>query len=328
MSGFSRDSYHVLFNKDEYQFSLNGLKILIVAMLVIHLIAAFLAPAAYKTVLWWNVHFPNSLNEFLITKPFPAYFDRARLFVLLLSLPWMFIQCRLLSIRKIGFSGEFPWLSYFLRFYMLGLIGAVCVLGILITVGVVEVESSLSFGALLWGMIMAFGAAIILASFEELIFRGLFFRMFYTAFTPIISVVFSSLFFSFLHFKDPIGLWDYDTSPADVSWFDGLTAGFWVLAGIVVNFELVLFLNLSLGGFILTVVFLKSRSLWAAVGLHAGWVTPISLIMSIAAPDAGTPSLWWGSFRLTDGYFATVCLLILAIYFSLIYNPRTPSGYS
>ncbi|MDA0347394.1 MAG: CPBP family intramembrane metalloprotease [Verrucomicrobia bacterium] len=328
MSGFSRDSFHVLFNGDEYQFSLKGLKVLVVAMLLLHLIAALLAPAAYKTILWWNVHFPNSLNESLIAKPFPVYFDRARWFVLLLSIPWMFIQCRLLSFRKIGYSGNYPWISYFLRFYMLGLIGAVCVFGILIAAGVVEVASSLSFGALLWGMVMAFVAALILASFEELVFRGLLFRMFYTAFTPIISVVFSSLFFAYLHFKDPIGLWDYDMPPADVSWFDGLTTGFWVLAGIVVNFDLVLFLNLSLVGFILTVVFLKSRSLWAAVGLHAGWVTPILLFTRIAAPDAGTHSLWWGSFRLTDGYFVTVCLLILAIYFSLIYNPRTPSGYS
>lgn len=328
MSGFSRDSFHVLFNKDEYQFSLKGLKILVVAILVLHLIATFLAPAAYKTIVWWNVNFPNALNEGLIGKPFPVYFDRVRLFLLLLAIPWLLIQCRLLSPRKIGYGGDFPWFSYFLRFYMVGLVGAVCVLGILIAVGEVEVESSLSFGALLGGMITAFVAAFIIGSYEELIFRGIFFRMFYTAFTPIISVIFSSLFFAYLHFKDPKGLWDYDTLPADVGWLDGLTAGFWVLAGIVFNFELVLFLNLSLVGFILTVVFLKSRSLWAAVGLHAGLVTPLSMFMSISVPDPGPHSLWWGSFRLTDGYFGTVWLLFLAIYFALVYNPRKPSGYS
>jgi membrane protease YdiL (CAAX protease family) len=328
MPGFSRDSFHVLFNGDEYQFSLKGLKVLVVAMLLLHLIAAILTPAAYKTILWWSVHFPNSLNEYLIGIPFPAYFDRMRLVLLFLLLPWMLIQCRLLSMRKIGYTGTFSWVSYFLRFYMVGLIGAFLVLGVLIAVDAVEVKNSLSFGGLIWGMIVAFVAGFIIASLEELLFRGLFFRMFYTAFTPIISIILSSLFFAYLHFKDAKGLWDYDMPPADVSWFDGLTAGFWVLAGFVVNFDLVLFLNLSLVGFILTVVFLKSRSLWAAVGLHAGWVTPISLFMSIAVPEVEAHSRWWGSFRLTDGYFVTVCLLFMAIYFSLFYNPRTPSGYS
>lgn len=328
MSGFSRDGFHVLFNKDEYQFSFRGLKILMVAFLVLHLIAAILAPAAYKSAVWWTTHFPNTLNTRLSGISFPEYFHRIRLLLLVLSIPWLFIQCRLLSVKKIGFSGEFPWYSSFLRFYMVGLISTVCVLGILISVGVVEIESSLTFWGLFGGLIAAFLGAFLIGSFEELVFRSLLFRMFYTAFTPVIGIVLSSMFFAYLHFKQPLGLWDYNTPPADVTWLDGFSVGLWVLAGVVVNFDIVLYLNLALVGYILTVVFMKSRSLWAVVGLHAGWITPISLFMEVAVSNEVETSIWWGSVRLTDGFFTTTCLIVFAFYFTSIYKPRVPSGYS
>lgn len=327
MSGFQRDSYHVLFNLDEYRYSFRGLKILLLAFVVLHLIAAGLAPAAYKAMLWWNTHYPNNLNTYLIGKPFPEYFDRARLLLLLLSIPWMFFQTRLLSARKLGYSSDRPWYVYFGLFYMVGLIWAVVVLGILISVDAVAVKSSLGFGTLLGGLIMAFLAAFLIGSMEELVFRSLFFRMFYTALTPMVSVILSSMFFAYMHFKQPRGLWDYDTPPADVTWLDGFPVGFYVLFGIAVNFDLVLFLNLTLVGYCLTVVFMKTRSLWAAVGLHAGWVTPISLFMDIAVRDVDKHSLWWGTFRLADGYFTTTCLLFIAIYFTKFYTPKKQTGF-
>ena len=328
MPGFQRDSHHVLFNLDEYRYSFRGLRILFLAFVVLHLIAAVLAPAAYKTILWWYTHFPNDLNTYLIGKPFPEYFDRARLLLLVLSIPWMFFQTRLLSARKLGLSTDRPWNYYFGWFYMVGIIWAVVVLGILISVDAVAIKSSLGFGTLLWGLIVAFQTALLIGFLEELIFRSLFFRMFYTALTPMVSVVLSSLFFAYMHFKQPRGLWDYETPPSDVSWWDGFSVGFWVLFGIVANFDLVLFLNLTLVGYTLTVVFMKTRSLWAAVGLHAGWVTPISLFMNIAVRDVDKHSLWWGSFRLADGYFTTTCLLLIAVYFTKFYQTKTPRGFT
>ncbi len=328
MSGFSRDGFHVLFNKDEYQYSFRGLKILMVAFLALHLLAAVLAPAAYKSFVWWNIHFPNVLNAHLASIPFPVYFDRIRLVLLVFSIPWLCIQCRLLSFRKLGYAGDFPWYSFFLRFYMIGLIWAVFVLGVLISVGALEVESSLTFWGLFGGLITAFLAALWIASLGELVFRSLLFRMFYTAFTPVISVVLSSMFFAYLHFKEPLGLWNYDTPPADVTWLDGFSVGFGVITGIVGHFDFVLFLNLTFVGYILTLVFLKTRSLWAAVGLHAGWVTPILLFLKIAVRDGVEPSLWWGSFRLVDGLFTTTCLLFFAFYYTRVYKARLPTGYS
>lgn len=328
MSGFSRDSYHVLFNLDEFQFSLRGLKILLGAFLALHLVAAFLAPATYQAIVWWHAGYPNTLNNYLVGKPFPAFFDRTRLLLLLLSIPWIFMQCRLLSAQKIGYAGALPWYSSFWRFYMGGVICAVCALGILIAVGSLEVASSLTFPALFSGLAGAFVSAFIIAAVDELVFRSLIFRMFYTAFTPVFSVILSSLFFAYLHFKNPAGVWDYSTSPAEVGWWDGLSVGLGIIAGIFLHFDWVHFLNLALVGYVLTVVFMRTRSLWAVMGLHAGWVTPLFLIRGITVPDVENSSSWWGTFRLVDGFFTTICLLVLAIYFSRIYKPRQPSGYS
>lgn len=328
MAGFKRDSFHVLFNLDEYRYSLRGLKLLLIAFLGLHFLAAFLAPAFYKLVVSWNASAPNSLNTYLVGKPFPEYFDRARILLLLLSIPWLLVQCRLLSARKLGFAGDFPWYSVFLRFYMAGLVWAVAVLGILMGVGAVAIEESLTFQALFSGLLGAFISALIIALMEELIFRSLFFRMFYTALTPLVSVILSSMFFAYMHFKQPRGLWDYDTPPAEVGWLDGLPVGFYVIFGIVVNFKLVLFLNLTLVGYTLTVVFMKSRSIWSSIGLHAGWVTPISLFMDIAVRTIDKQSVWWGTYRLADGYFTTVCLVLVACYFSYFYKPRKRTSFT
>lgn len=328
MAGFKRDSFHVLFNLDEYRFSFRGLLLLLIAFVGFHFLAAILAPAFYKLVIVWNALSPNSLNTYLIGKPFPEFYDRTRILLLLLSIPWLFMQCRLLSGRKLGFVGDFPWYSTFLRFYMVGLVWSVAVLGILMIAGAVAIKSSLSFWSLLAGLAGAFISAMIIGILEELIFRSLFFRMFYTALAPMISVILSSLFFAYMHFKHPSGLWDYNTPPAEVSWLDGFPVGFYVIFGIVVNFKLVLFLNLTLVGYVLTVVFMKTRSLWSSIGLHAGWVTPISLFMHIAVRNIDKHSAWWGTFRLADGYFTSFCLLLIAFYFSRIYKPREPSSFT
>ena len=304
---------------------MRGLKILAVAFVVIHLLAAVFSPFVYQLVLSWSIHFPNRLNTYLIGKPFPEFYDRIRLLFLLLSVPWMFIQCRLLSATKLGYRSAFPWYSNFLRWYMTGLIWAICVVGLLTFIGVVQFKSSLSFWALFAGLLSAFISAVIIGSMEEPIFRSLFFRMFYTAFTPAVSLVLSAMFFAYMHFKQPHGLWDYNTPPEDVVWLDGLKVAWWVIVGILYNFDLVLFLNLTLVGYTLCLVFMRTKSLWAAIGLHAGWVTSIGWVNKIVVSmDPESFSLWWGSHRVADGYFCSISLLLFAVYLTLFYKPRRP----
>jgi membrane protease YdiL (CAAX protease family) len=143
-----------------------------------------------------------------------------------------------------------------------------------------------------------------------------------------VSVILSSLFFAYLNVKQPVELWNYDTPPSDVTWLDGLPIGFWAITGIVAKFNLVVFLNLALIGYVMTVIFMKSRSLWAAVGLHAGWATPILLLANIATHDLDKPSLWWGTYRLADGFFTTVCLCFVAFYVTRFYIPRKRTGFT
>ncbi|MBH53349.1 MAG: hypothetical protein CMI18_03265 [Opitutaceae bacterium] len=323
MSAFSRDSYHMLFNMDEFQYSMRGLKILLIAFVLFHLLAGLVSPLAYKLVFAIQASFPNSVTEYLTGKPFPEYYDRGRYLFLLLSLPWMFAKCHMFSAIKLGYRSTFSWHSNFLRWYLAGLIWATCVFGLLTALGHVQFQPSLSFGTLLIGLVLSFLSAFAIGSIEEVVFRGLFFRMFYTAFAPLFSIVLSSLFFAYLHFKNPVGLWDFSTPPEEVQLMDGLIVGWYVIIGIVYNFDLVLFLNLSLVGVTLTIVFMRTKSLWAAIGLHAGWVTSVLWISKIALrTDEELAAEWWGSYRLLDGYFCTFSLLIFAVFLSLFYKPR------
>ena len=328
MSGFQRDSFHVLFNLDEFRFSLRGLKILSVAFLGVHLVAGVVSPLFYKAVVLWNTVSPNSFNGWLVSRQFPEYYDRLRVLFFLLVIPWMLLQCRLLSVRKLGYRADFPWYTHFLRFYLGGAVSIVVVLTTLLGIGVIHFVEPLSVSSLVVGFLLAFLAAFFAGSIEELIFRSLFFRMFYTAFTPVLSVVLSSLFFAYMHFKEPEGLWDYSTAPTDVVFSDGLWMGFWVVTGIFTNFSLVLFLNYTLVGYLMTVVFMKTRSLWASIGLHAGWVTPLLWFRNMGALSSDSSSLWWGSYELVDGYFCTLLLLIFAVFLTRVYKPARPTGFS
>ncbi len=81
---------------------------------------------------------------------------------------------------------------------------------------------------------------LLLASFEEFLFRGEIFQSFYEKFGKIISVVIFSLLFSIVHFDHLLFNW-------------------------------IFFINLFLGGVVLSLMYLQTRSLWLPISFHFCW---------------------------------------------------------
>lgn len=310
MSLFSRDPFHVLFHAEGHRYRWKGLKILFLWFIGTLAVAAILSPLAYQFAFWWHAHYPNDLTAYLTEKPLPRYFDRLRWLIALASFPWVIYQCGLVTARKLGFKSRHPFYLIFGRYFFLGMGSVAALIALQQAAGASTFQEGLTVGFVLNKILNSFLAALLVALGEELVFRAAVLRMFYSAFIPVVAVALTALFFAYLHFDMPSHLWVTDTQSPGIA--DGFYVAFWTLLGITQSFSPVLFLNLVVVGYILSVVFLRTRSLWSSIGLHAGWVTLVLSYSHLGETSVSGSSLWWGSHRLADGYLCFGMLLLTA----------------
>lgn len=323
MSLFSRDRFHILFYAEVHRYGWKGLKVLSIWFFGSLVAAAILSPLAYQFTLWWHAHSPSDLTVYLTEKPLPNYFDRLRWLIALATFPWVVLQCGLASSRKLGLKSRLPFYHYFGWYFFLGVASIAGLVAVQQWVGASTFRDGLTAGFVLNTILISFLAALLVALGEELVFRAVVLRMFYTAFLPVVSVVLSALFFAYLHFDMPDHLWAaHNQSPEGPGMTDGFYVAFWTVFGITRSFSPLLFLNLTLVGYILTVVFMRTRSLWASIGLHAGWVTLILSYSHLGETPLGDSSPWWGSHRLADGFLCLAFLLSTAWVVTALKHPR------
>jgi len=106
-------------------------------------------------------------------------------------------------------------------------------------------------------------------------------------------------------------------SVASIGIDDGLFAAWGTMIAFATGFNALAFLNLTLVGVLAHLVFVRTRNLWAPIGIHAGWVMTI---LSISKTFEETPNanLFTGTERVADGYLVTVYLLAFAILFTFL----------
>jgi len=326
MNLFTRQAYHVLFDSDEYRYSLRGLGILFVVYLGALAFSALVSPWVYQFVQLLHHNYDAQLWNYLANKSYPDFFDRLRWPLVLIGLPWMFLQCRLVTARRIGFKAERPWHHYFVRYFTFGVASLLIVIILQVSLGHTTGKEALSMFKIATRVFSGVFAACLIGILEETIFRGLIFRMFYTATQPVPAIILASTFFAYTHFKMPDELWTV-TDPSQVGFLSGWYVAWWTLAGIFKNFQLLLFLNLSIIGYILIAVFIRTRSLWACIGLHAGWVSLALTYKKLFRITGEQVSPFWGSNALADGWLTTCFLLSVAIWFTLFHRSRRRIRY-
>ncbi len=316
MAGYRRRRAFMLFQLGESERSWKGLILLGVLYLGALGIAAVLAPPVYWLIQWWHETAPNPLTRDIEDNPFTDTYDRLRWLPTLIALPFVLKACGLFSWKALGFhfreGGGRLFLGYF--FLGAGLLSAVAVFQAR-HYGADLIESK-ALGDWILFFLSALTGGVLIGVLEEIVFRGMAFRMVYTRFGPWVALIGTSLFFSYAHFKIPDFLWE--GGPGAVHWGSGWTVAFWTLFGITRDFDPLVFLNLVLFGMVLGALVLRYRSLMAAVGLHAGIVMAILFytdatdIQRITAEEKILDP-FWGSGGLRDGLMTTISFVFLCI---------------
>lgn len=284
-------------------------------------VAALLAPALHALLQAWHEASPNAFTERAAGRPFPRTFDRLRWLPTLVALPFLLQACGLLSWRALGvrFCGT-GWRQF--GFYFLAGVGLLALAasfqawhyGARLRLGLSAVDvASLVLAALVGG--------ILIGLLEEIVFRGMVFRMFYTWVRPGAALLLTALFFSYAHFKFPAELWDPHLRSG--SWMDGWWVAFWTLGGIVHSFDALVFLNLALFGVVLGMLVLRGNSLMPAIGFHAGIVAAIAAYTGLTDVQDITRRLeaaswFWGTGGMRDGLLTTTAFVFMLAF--LIYG--------
>lgn len=246
---------------------------------------ALLAPP-----LWWLGQWGIAQGIVPALRPFAfdKYLNRAALVLALGLLPWLVRSLRIGSLRALGIEPN-PNRS---RDLALGLGVAIAgfgaaVLGLVLG-GALSLRPNTSVRA--WSLSVL--AAVVVAVVEELLFRGVFFGVLRRSLKPVQAWASLSLLFAALHFLRP--------NPSlpkihAVTWDSGLLLLPHLLWEYAEPDRLwASFGTLTVMAGILGYTVLKTRSLYMAIGLHAGWVFCVKALSLTAVPESRTP-FWLGN---------------------------------
>jgi membrane protease YdiL (CAAX protease family) len=157
---------------------------------------------------------------------------------------------------------------------------------------------------LLHTIVFATIASILLACMEEIIFRGLLFRFFLKNMSEFWSIHWISLIFACLHFSNVRTL-----NVHCVLALKGFYSAFYSLADIFTHVQWIYFFNLYTLSCLLCLWVLKLKTLWGAIGFHAGLVFTLMYIRQHYYFSDVVHNRW-GTGRITDSW-AVLCILLL-----------------
>lgn len=236
------------------------------ARLLAYFAATILFGAIVAPLLFWGAQALASrgILPVLATFDFEAFFHRALMLGAVLFIWPLLRALGVRGLRDLGLSPNPRWLRDAATGFLIAAVPLLCCAIVLLVLHVYKLRANLPWLAV--GNV-ALTAAVV-PVIEETLFRGLFLGVLLRALRPSAAIPWSAAIFSIVHFlKAP----DHTTST--VHWssgfvslahsFDQFAQPILVLAG---------FTTLFLIGLILADARLRTRSLWLAIGLHAGWI--------------------------------------------------------
>ena len=178
---------------------------------------------------------------------------------------------------------------------------------------------SLTFGGALWDrarplnmnkVLSALLSGVVVGFLEEVLFRGAIFTALRRTWSETVALWSSSAIYAIVHF------FARPEDPAKIGW----DSGFLILGGMLqgfTEFQTVIpgFLGLALLGMILALAYQKTGALWLSMGIHAALVFWVKLYGSGTNPNPQANLWFWGSEKLTDGWFCFILLAIAALCF-------------
>ncbi|MEO0794590.1 MAG: CPBP family intramembrane glutamic endopeptidase [Verrucomicrobiota bacterium] len=315
-----RDRQFMLFGLSPDRYSSRGVVLFFAIWIVAFLFAGLIAPIVYSVMQSIASGNPDGWAADLLERPFDKFVDRCRYVPLLVLLPWLMLQVGLLgNARGFLMANDLRGRPASMLWGFYALVLGLALSGIIVLLQLVftwywpgEVSGWGGWLGVIGGAALS---AILVALIEEIIFRSMIFRLFYVALKPGKAIVLASMVYAYLHFSAPPGM--LAEASANPGIFAGLKIALMNAAGGVLNFNLLEFANYTALGILLAVLYLRSRSLWAPVGLHAGIVF-VMLIYQRTVHVFPDEERWlFAGGGLTDGVLPLILTLALSLLFAL-----------
>lgn len=263
----------------------------IVILAVILLLSAFLAPILF---------------DYLPFK-FERIFNRLVMIFVLIAV-FLFVRFRKETFHQYGLIWDQGSSPYFLKGFFAGFV----TLFLAVVVEMVFHHARWTFGANFekvgFAVIKNLSNAIVIGVIEEFFFRGAVFSFLRCRFSLAPSLIATNVFYSLLHFindkkpfigSDPTFQDSLKLIAAPFASFAGWSA---IWPGAV---------GLFLFGLILNGLFIRTKSLYPAIGLHAGCVFFVKMDGLFVDFVERSNTLIWGSNKIYDGSVGWVFLILL-----------------
>lgn len=284
-------------------------------VIAVYIVAIFGGGALLAPWLYWLVKplvggFPSIAHA-----PFHRFVDRALLGLALIGL-WPLLRAfDMMSLRDVGIVRPAGHWKAFAGGVLLGLLSLAIVAVFALATGAREVNAKLSEAQVFNKCLGALVGAMVVATLEEILFRGALFGALRRAYHWVFALVLSSAIYALMHFVKSA------KDPTTVTWLSGLQ----LLPRMFTNMGnlnaiVPALFTLTIAGLLLGWAYQITSNLSFSVGLHAGWIFSIKVlsIVTHATPDANAG--WWGSGRMAivNGWLALpVVALTLLIFMRL-----------
>lgn len=264
---------------------------------------ALLAPWLY----WLAQSVAASLPK-LAAEPFHRYVNRS---LLVLALAGLWPLLKALGARTpadLGLvqpSGQGKRLAAGLAFGFLSLAG---VAGVALLAGARVLPEEFAVGKLAGKLAGAVATAAVVATLEEILFRGGMFGGLKRVLDWRWAAILSSAVYALVHFLART------QHEGEVRWWSGLELLPQMLAGFG-DWHLLVpgFFNLTLAGALLALAYQRTGNLYCSIGIHAGWIFWLKSYGNFSVPVAGANVWLWGSTKMIDGWFAAIVLSVMLL---------------
>ena len=288
--------------------------------LVIYLVAVFVGGALLAPWLYWLVQHAAQDFPKIAGAPFHRYLDRSFLILALAGIWPLLNALGAKSVRDMGITPPYGNSRKFSGGLALGFFSLAVVAGIAVAFGGRVFAQNLTAHKIVGTVFSAIVTAAIVATLEEILFRGGIFgglrRVIYWPF----ALAVSSVIYALVHFLKPAEF------TGAIAWNSGLALLPQILAGFA-DFHALIpgFFNLTLAGILLGLAYQRTGNLYFSIGLHAGWIFWLKIYGAFTA-DAPSAAVWfWGTGKMIDGWLAFLVLAgTLFIFKFLLPEKRSP----
>ena len=277
--------------------------------LVIYLVAVFIGGSLLAPWLWWLAHFVAPGYPAIAKAPFHRFVDRSFLLIALAGLWPLLRELGATSWREVGLVSPAGQLKKLGGGRLLGF-GSLAIVAVLALGGHIrEFAPNLTTHKIAGALLSAAVTAAVVATLEEILFRGGVFGGLRRLLPWKVALGISSAVYALVHFLQRSEL----TGP--VRWNSGLALLPQILAGFADWHQLVPgFFNLTLAGILLGLAYQRTGNLYFSIGLHAGWIFWLKIYGAFTTAAAPAVSWFWGTGKMIDGWLALVVLsLTLAL---------------